>query len=178
MKVAHISAEYQKIAVSRPVSRRTGETDWFSLVRILLVVSLFGAPMAFGALETWAWSALSIVTFSLLPGWALGCIEENKIRIRWSPYHLLGALFLSLGMTQLVTGRTLDRIATREALFKLAADLVIFFLAAQLFERASRRVWHRFGIAVLLYGSAVSTFAILQFFSRPDLIYWNVKPQL
>jgi hypothetical protein len=50
---------------------------------------------------------------------------------------------LALGAAQLLGHSTLDAIATRESLLKLAIALIFFFLAAQLFSPASPRSRHR-----------------------------------
>jgi len=97
--------------------------------------------------------------------------------IRRSSLYVPGALFLLLAVMQFLSGLTLDKIGTREALIKLITDIVLLFLAGQLFATASRRFWDGFGLTVMVYAFVLSVFAIVQFFSRPDLLYWSVKPQ-
>jgi O-antigen ligase len=177
--ITSIVKEDQKFAAGSSAERSARPTThWFKSALILLIVLLFSAPLAFGCVEPWGWATLAVAPILLLLCWGLGCVQERKARIRWSWCWAVAVVFLSLGTTQLMTAHTMDRVGTREALIKLTADLLIYFLTVQLFDGVSRRVWHRFGLAVVAYGSSVSLFAILQFFSNPELIYWTVRPRL
>jgi O-antigen ligase len=144
--------------------------------RVLLIATLLAAPLAFGAVQTWAWAAISISALLMLLLWALGCVRQGVIRIVWSPLYVPAALFVLLGTAQLYGRLTLDAIATREALIKLVAYLIVFFLAGQLFAFASPRVWGALGLTVTLFAFALALFAILQFFSSGGTVYWAVKP--
>jgi len=143
--------------------------------RVLLIATLLGAPLAFGAVQTWAWAAISISALLLLLLWAIGCVRQGVIRIAWSPLYVPAALFVLLGTAQLYGGLTLDAMGTRESLIKLVAYLIVFFLAGQLFAFASPRVWGALGLTVTLFAFALALFAILQFFSSGGSIYWTVK---
>ena len=68
--------------------------------------------------------------------------------------------------------RTLDPIATREALIKLATDFALFFVVLQLFAVASGETWRRVGIAVLVFGFIFSFLSILQFLGAPGRVLW------
>lgn len=137
--------------------------------------ALFAAPLAFGAVPPWAWASLSYGVVVVLVLWAAGSLRERVLRIYFSPAHLLGVLFLFLGAVQYFSHLTFDLIATREALLKLATDLLLFFLAGQLLASAPDRIWRGFGLAVVLYSLALGMFSILQFFTSQNLIYWVVK---
>jgi O-antigen ligase len=152
-------------------------TRWFSIAQFSLIALLMAAPLAFGAVQVWAWAALAVSSIGLLLCWAIGCVRQHAIKISWCPLYLLGGLFILLGLLQLLTDSTQDRIGTREALIKLATDLLLFFLGGQIFTSASKNVWYRSVLGITLYTFALSLFAIIQFFSRPDLIYWTVDPR-
>ena len=154
-----------------------GETKWISGGRIGLVALLCAAPLAFGAVQVWAWSTLVVVLVLLLFCWAIGCARQRALTIRWFPLYTPALMFLSLCVLQYLGGFSLDKVATREALIKLVADLLLFFLAGQLFAAASPKVWRGFALAVTIYAFALSVFAIVQFFSSPDLLYWSIKPR-
>ena len=143
---------------------------------MLLVTALLGAPLAFGAVQAWAWALLGGLAASSLFLWGLGCVQQRALKIAWSPLYLPAVLFLLLGTIQFFAHLTLDSIATREALLKLATDLVFFFLAGQLLATVSPKAWRLSGLAVVLYTFSLALFAILQFFSSHGLIYWTVKP--
>jgi len=162
--------------VGKPASRAyQSDSLPIRVARYLLVFTVMAAPMAFGAVETWAWVSLALIAALLLVLWAAGCVQRGEIAIRTSLLYIPAALLLLLGIVQLAAHTTLDPFQTREALVELATDLTFFFLAGQLWADASEKAWKRLGLAVAVYAIAVSLFAILQFFSSQDLIYWAVQ---
>jgi len=147
----------------------------FSIARILLMGTLLAAPLAFGAVESWAWAALAVVAALLLLLWAAGNVQQQRLKVFWQPLYFPAALFLLLGFVQYTAQLSLDSYATRESLIKLATDLVFFFLAGQLLAAEPAKTWKRIGLVVTLYAFAMSLFATIQFFSSHGLIYWRVK---
>jgi O-antigen ligase len=145
------------------------------IARILLVAALLGAPLAFGAVVTWAWVALGLVAALALFLWALGSVQQGALKLVWSPLYIPLALFFLLGVAQYAARLTLDRSETRQALVLLAADLAFFFLAVQLFAGAGSRTLGAFGLAVLIFAGSMGLFAILQFASGTHRIYGIVE---
>jgi O-antigen ligase len=148
---------------------------WFSRARALLVATLLASPFAFGAVEPWAWAALYLLSFAGLTFWAIGNIRQQAVRIIWSPLYVPAALFLLLAVVQYLGHLTVNSSETREALIKLATDVVLFFLAGQLFGQVSSKAWRTFGFAVTVYAFLMGLFAILQFFSSQGMIFWLIK---
>ncbi len=144
----------------------------FAIARIILLGTLFTAPLAFGAVQPWVWGALALAAASLFVVWAAGSFLGRSIRVYWSPIYMPAAAFLLLVALQYLGGITLDRTATREALCKLTTDFALFFLAGQFFSEASEPQWRRIGLAITIYTFALGVFATLQFFSSHNLIYW------
>ncbi len=171
----------------------------FALTRALLVATLLAAPLPFGAVQEWAWGALAVLAFLLLLLWSMGSVQQGALRIIWSPLYVPAGLFFFLGMIQFFGHLTMDPVATRESLLKLATDLVLFFMAAQLLgasaparstlapmgERGDTLRRTDEGIAgsparalrwtIVVYAFLLALFAIFQFFSSHGLIYWTVK---
>ncbi len=167
-----VSAEWQD-------ARSRASSLVFRLTRRGLVAILLAAPLAFGAVEPWAWAALLIASFVLLMLWTIGSVRQGELKVQLSPLYLPAVLFLVLCIVQLYGGVTLDAYATRESIFKLVMVLVIFFIAGQVFARASDDAWSELGLVITLYAFVLGLFAILQFFSSHNLIYWSVtKPRL
>jgi O-antigen ligase len=131
------------------------------------------APLAFGAVQTWAWASLAVLAVLLLFLWGIGCVQQGAVNIFWSPLYLPAGLFLLLGVVQFFDHLTVDAIGTREALLKLVTDLIFFFLAGQLWAVASEETFRVFGLSVTVYAFLLSLVAIVQFFSGPDFNYWN-----
>ncbi|HZT71564.1 MAG TPA: O-antigen ligase family protein [Terriglobia bacterium] len=148
-----------------------------TVARFSLIATLMAAPFAFGSVQTWAWASLAVMASVLLLLWAIGAARQQKLTIHWSPLYVPAALFLLLGTIQFIGKLTLDPFGTREALIKLTTDLILFFLAAQLWAGAPARAWKRLGLAVVIYAFALSLFAIVQFFTSHGLLYWKVHSQ-
>jgi O-antigen ligase len=149
----------------------------FIVARTSLIVLLMAAPLAFGAVLPWGWGAIAVVAACLLVLWAAGSVRVSSVKLIWSPLYVSFAVFLLLAWAQIQFALTLDRVGTREALIKLAAYVIIFFLAQHLFADASQRVWRRTAGAVALYAFAMALFAIIQLFASPGLLYGFIKPR-
>jgi len=147
----------------------------FSVARVLLVAGLIGAPLAFGAVITWAWMALGLVACFALFLWATGSVWQARLEFVWSPLYVPLAMFFLLGLAQYWWQLPLDRFETRQALVLLGVDLTFFFLAVQLFARAGSRTWGAFGPTVLLFAGSLGLFAILQVASGTPQIYGAVS---
>lgn len=152
-------------------------STWHVASRATILLTLLAAPFAFGAVLTWAWAALCILCWIALASWAIGSALAGRIRIFWSPLHSIGLSALLLVLLQLLSGRTLDPIGTRESLIKLAGYCTIFFLASQLSVGVSVRTWRVLGFTLTAYVFAMAVFAIIQYFSNAELIYWTIKPR-
>ena len=170
----------ERITVRRSIARerpREAESRWFAAGRWVLLGGLFAAPLAFGAVQPWAWGGLGVMVAATLLLWAAGSLKQGWAAIPWTPVYLpLAGLWL-LGLVQYLVHTTVDPIATREALVKGAIYLGVLFATSALFAGAPRRAWRQFGIAVTIYTFALALFAILQFFSSPEKIYGLVVPR-
>jgi O-antigen ligase len=171
----------------------------YVLVWTLLIATLLAAPLAFGAVQEWAWGGVAVVAFLLLLFWSIAGARQGRLRIFWSPLLIPAGLFFLLGTIQFAGHLTMDPIATRESLLKLATDLILFFMAGQLFNAPAlacsplasgwtsgappRRAGEGSGDlpapflrwTVIAYTFLLALFAIFQFFSSQGLIYWTVK---
>ncbi|HKC71896.1 MAG TPA: hypothetical protein VKB60_09745, partial [Terriglobales bacterium] len=63
-----------------------------------LLATLMAAPLAFGAVQSWAWAAMSIVIVLLALAWAVGRARAASLILFGSPLliPLIGALGLAL----------------------------------------------------------------------------------
>lgn len=153
------------------------ENGWMQTARILLIVLLLAAPLAFGAVEPWAWATLIIFTVITAILWGIGSLRSAELEIEWSILYIPALLFLALVIIQRSFNLTSDPISTRESCIKLASYLVLLFLSQQLFRGISQSAWSLFGRAITLYVFVLSLFSITQFFSSPDLLYGVVAPR-
>jgi O-antigen ligase len=153
-----------------------GQDSWaMPAARFLLVVSLLAAPIAFGAVQPWAWGSLGMVWIVTLVLWTVGSLRQEKARFVWSSLFLPGLGFLLLGIVQLSFRLTADWPSTRESVLKFGLDLILFFLATQLVAGASTKVLRRFGLTVWLWSFLLGLYSILQFASSRGMIFWTVQ---
>ncbi|HVB98575.1 MAG TPA: O-antigen ligase family protein [Candidatus Dormibacteraeota bacterium] len=148
----------------------------FRAARLVLGSALCAAPLALGSVEPWAWPVLTLLSLGALAFWGVACIRQGYVRIHWSGLYGLGAFLLALGLLQLFGHVAADRVATRDALILLATDLILFFLAGQLFACESPHAYRQFGGFVTIYAAALGLLAIFQSLSSHGLIYWSVRP--
>ncbi|HEV2426208.1 MAG TPA: O-antigen ligase family protein [Terriglobia bacterium] len=137
---------------------------------------LLAAPLAFGAVQPWAWGGMALIACLLSLWWLVKSIRQSAVTLVWSPLYLPGLLFLFLGMAQLAAHGTLDTVGTREALIRLASDLTFFFLATQCLAVSQAR-WAKLGLAVTVFAFVLALFALIQFLSDPTRIYWLITPR-
>jgi O-antigen ligase len=153
------------------------ESPLFTIARISLIALLLAAPLAFGAVEAWAWGTMAVAVSAIVVLWALGCARSGTITFIWSPLYVPLLALLALAAVQFSAGLTADRIGTREALIKLVLPLLIFFLAQHLFAAATPKVWKASAAVVAIYTFVVSVFSILQFFVTPGILYGTIRPR-
>ena len=153
------------------------ESLFHTVARVLLIAILMAAPLALGAVQSWAWGTMTGIVGCVLLLWAGGCVHIGAIEVMWSPFYIPALALLIMALVQLRFGLTLDRVGTREAILKLVTYLAIFFLTQQLFARRSERVWRMVAGAVALYAFVMALFAIIQFFASPGLLYGVIKPR-
>ncbi len=149
---------------------------WFRAAQSIVVFTMLAAPLAFGAVQPWASAAIVALAVLALFCWALGCVRIHSVVLARTHLYVPALLFLAFALGQLLGGRSLNTIATRDALILGCAYFILFVLAATLFSNAQAR-WSQFGKIVTLYTLFLSFFAILQFFTGPDKIYWTVVPR-
>lgn len=156
------------------IAPRCAGSCWFATARVLLAAALVVATLDFGADDVWGSTALLVVAVLILQLWALGTVRLKLRRVVWSPLYIPLGLFVALGAFQFVGRRTIDPIATREALLRLTTDLIVFFVTVQLFSNSGVKLWRAFGFMVTLFGSMLSIFSIVQFVSGDRMLFWNV----
>jgi O-antigen ligase len=147
------------------------------LVQSLLALSLLGAPMAFGAVQTWCWALLVVMAVLMLVLWTVSSARQRRIELAWSPLFVPAGLFLALAVSQFLIGHTADSVSTRNALLGLIAVLIFFFLAVQLSASATLESWRPRGLVVAAYTFGVSLFGVVQYFTSPAQLYWSVTPR-
>lgn len=173
VRPAAVSAKLAEAGNRKPETERLFHTA----ACVLLIAMLMAAPLAFGAVQPWAWGTMTGIVGCVLLLWALGCARLGTVEAIWSPLYIPALALLLMAVVQLRFGLTLDRVGTREAILKLVTYLAIFFLTQQLLAGQSERAWRMAAWAVALYAFVMALFAIIQFFAAPGLLYGVIKPR-
>lgn len=163
-------------SVDELITLRRATNQWHSAARVALMVVLMAAPLAFGAVEPWAWSALAAGVFVVLLLWAGGSAKSRQLVMSGTPLYLPLVLLLLLMALQCFASTTFDPIGARESIVKFLLFTTVFFLSRELYRGGSASSWSQMGLAVVIYSFALALFATVQFFSSPGLLYWNRRP--
>ena len=155
------------------------------LGRIMTVGILFAVvftALAHGAVEAWSSALLKLLIVVLGLLWVVKIAIDRKISLFIPQAALPLVCLLGLGLAQSIAwtaddGRrvslSMDVEATRAAVTMIFCLLVVFLLAANLFNRRSRLT----GLAwfFTIYGFAMAVFALIQHFTWNGRLYW-VRP--
>jgi hypothetical protein len=141
-----------------------------SLVRggICLVIAF--SVLAFGAVEAWSAAVVEISAAVLLLAWAIATARDRTATIQWNALNGPLLSFLAIGLLQLFLGGTAYAFLTRMEVLRLAAYVILFFLATQAFRKRadlSFLAWF-----LILFCFAVSLLGIIQHFTSEGEIYW------
>jgi O-antigen ligase len=146
----------------------------FALLLVCLAV-VFSA-LAFGTVHAWSLAIFQAGAGLVVLLWALDAWGTRSLRVSKNVLQLpLWGLF-AVGLFQLLPpARSLDPYATRMTLVQTAA-LAVYFAAALAFIDTPRRL--RLVVRTLvLFGSLLAVFGLLQYFLNPAQIYWLRQPQ-
>jgi O-antigen ligase len=162
-------------------SKRTDPT--LRGIGLFTAATLLAAPLAFGAVQPWAWGLLAAAACAAVVGWAFQNLRRRHLSVIWPPLLIPGAGLLVFGVAQLFGGISRDPSGAREALIKLATDLVFVFVVTQVVVETERQPsavypgsgFDALGLCVSVYAFALALFAVLQSFSSHARIYWRVR---
>jgi len=125
---------------------------------------------AHGAVEPWSEAVLVIGAAILFVWWGVLVFERRQVEFRSNPllWPLLG--FGGFVLLQQLARLTVYPYLTKIELLKLAAYLLLFFLAVQAFH--TLKEWQGFVWFLLVLGFVVSLFGIIQHFTFNGKLYW------
>ncbi|HLL99847.1 MAG TPA: O-antigen ligase family protein [Pyrinomonadaceae bacterium] len=161
------------------------------IIFFLLLATLVFAPVAFGAVDFWALGILALIAFLvavlwLFDAWKTGefSFNTNRLQIPIIGFILIGLIQLLplrsadvaaglLASADAVNSLSLDPYTTRFAVVQLCVYL-IFFAACLTFIDTTRRL-RRTVLFIIIFGSLMAFFGILQRLANPEGIY-GVRP--
>ena len=136
---------------------------------VALAAVLFASILTIWVTERWSVSLLEAGMLALAAVWSgLMVFRPAQVRGSFALVPLVGAV--SIGVVQLMTGHTVNRWATWNAVLLWTAYLASFFVALQVCASPERlRTFQR---ALLYFAFGLSVLSVLQFFTSHGKIYW------
>src|SRR3954454_13346542 len=146
--------------------------------RILFSVAglLMFCPLVFGTVDPWSIFILQATSVVLLVVWALDQMRSSRVNVRWSPLFPPMIAFAGLMCIQLLPGVSAYWHATFSQLLLYVSFGILCFLLVQ--TLSSSREVRTLGTALVIYGSSVAIFAVMQNLSAPTKLYWLITPRL
>jgi O-antigen ligase len=139
-------------------------------VQLGIAAILAFAVLAHGAVEPWSLVVVEWAAVALLLLWGVDAARRGKSVVRWTPLCSWLAGLAAFGVLQGWSRLSVYPYLTELEVLKLGTLLVVVFLATQVFRTASelgRLVWF-----LLSLGFAVALFAIIQFLTFNQKLYW------
>ncbi|HET8677486.1 MAG TPA: O-antigen ligase family protein [Blastocatellia bacterium] len=147
----------------------------------LLVMVVFTA-LAFGTVEPWSIAIFELGVTVLLLMWAVKAVLDKRLKINVPAVALPLILFVALGLIECISftasdgsrsALSMDVDATRSTVIVLIILLASFIIAANFF--ASRERLGTLASFLIIFGVALSLFALLQYFTSHGRLY-GFKP--
>jgi O-antigen ligase len=139
-------------------------------LRVGLCCLLAFAVLSFGAVEEWSQAVLGVGASLLLIYWAFRqyLLKADLLSI---PQEIIPlCAFAVLGVVQIVFHLSASRYQTRVELQLLLTYLILVFLMAHAYSYVSD--WRAYMWFLMLLGFSVSIFAILQYLTFNEKLYW------
>jgi O-antigen ligase len=153
----------ENIAIGDRASRLS-----FSILVLAWAIPIIGT-IVFGAVDTMTWVFIAILTAVTVLLWLVDAWLGKGILLDTSSLQLPLIALLALGVFQLAAGMSFDAFATRICLVRLAV-YIIFFATCLTFINNERRM-KATSLMVVVFGTLMAFFGILQRLANPDAIY-------
>lgn len=139
-----------------------------------LTLLILAAPLCYGAVEDWAVFTLELMLAAFALLWlGRNCVTSDEWGLK-RPILLPAASLLALAGVQALWSSTYKYASKQQFLF-LVSLLCATWLVGSIFEdrvRAKRLVW-----SLVIFGGLLSLFAIVQYLSGTQKLYWIRQPR-
>lgn len=131
------------------------------------------APLAMGAVSTWAYTTILIASLLLFLVWIVGEVRGGQIEIPKNPLFLPAAIFGLFVLLQTALGGSAYPHASWVEFLKLMAYGLVFFLLLAVVR--SNENMKLVVASLLLVGFVAAIIGILQYFTAGGKVYWLVS---
>jgi len=138
-----------------------------------IAAMLMFAPLAFGAVQAWAIWVLQSTSIVLFAIWAMRQVRAGQFAFTLSPLFAPMFAFAALVMVQLLFSSAYRHATYSQLLLYLAYGIVSFLISQTLTRTTQVR---NLATALVIYGTCLAIFAVLQSLTSPEKIYWIKTP--
>lgn len=143
--------------------------------RLLTAGALFAllvfAVMAFGAVDTWALAIFELGVFTLTAACVLRLALTGQKPV-WNRFYIPLAFLIVWTTGQWALGWSVNVHQTGAEARKWLSFGLVYALACQCFTDLGIR--RKFRLALVGFSCALCVFALAQFFSSPQMLYWSI----
>jgi O-antigen ligase len=138
-------------------------------------IVLLAAPLAFGAVESWAIFTLEFCAALLLIGWALRQYVQRQVEIVPNPLFVPAIAFAVLIAVQWIAGLSAYGQETYSHFLLYVAYGLLAFVVIQTLRRSSQLWWLAW--LVCGYGAVLAAFSLVQGLAPNGKLYWLLPLQ-
>jgi O-antigen ligase len=156
------------------VSYSRRNLDWWCerLILALVCAALVFAPLAFGAVETWAWLVVQTAAAAVFVLWGVRLWLKNKVRLLWPPLAWGVLAFVVYAVARYLTA-DIEYVARQECL-----QVIVFgflFLAAVNNLRGQEES-NAVAAALIAAGTFSACYAVAQLLHHSNLVWNETSP--
>lgn len=150
--------------------------DWWCGRCILSLVlgMLVFAPLAFGAVDAWAWLVLQGLTMGVLVLWAIRIWIDSRAKLLWPPLAWVVLAFMLYGVARYFTA-DIEYVARQEVLQVFVFGFLFFAIVSNLHGQDDITVISGTLIAV---GTASACYAVVQLVHHSDHVWNQISPYI
>ena len=138
------------------------------MIHYILYVILILAPIARGAVRIWAYGPIYILTLLMLIFWIFNRAKEKEIRIRRTPIDIPILLFALISIISIINSKYIY--GSIMEIIKFAILALIFYIVIN-FITGMKQIKRTLDI-ILMVGSGIALFGILQYLGIIDKSWW------
>src|SRR5271170_8003179 len=137
------------------------------ILALVLVILIF-APLAFGAVDAWAFLVVQALTICVAIFWALRIWFSPKPQLLWPPLCWVVLAFVIYAVARYLTA-DIEYVARQELIQILVCAILFFAIVNNLYRQETAQT---ISFALIFLAMGISCFAVYQFLTHSNPV-WN-----
>jgi len=137
------------------------------ILALVLSILIF-SPLAFGAVDAWAFLVVQALTICVMIFWALRIWFSPKPQLLWPPICWAVLAFLIYAIARYLTA-DIEYVARQELIQVLVCAILFFAIVNNLYRQEFSQI---IGFTLIFLAMGISCYAIYQFFTHSNRV-WN-----